>query len=425
MRLKTGMRSGILGFIGGVILMLSLAVIAQRVVIREVAPDLAYRFGYYVFSGTQFPTGDCEQGRIVRRCLFPVGVTVTFYNAQYEEVTQADKPGRYGAVVKISLNGGVNLQRFITLYRTPADVPWYGPWLDSVQLPAEVGIDPTVLHNQQQTIQAGIRQGFAADGNGSPDLAILLAGLADTAPTEPPMTERTDSTIRNARWWFGLRQRIGLAEKYQYLADLPAGYDADPAKRWPLIFYLHGGNEKGDDLQRVRDSGLPRLIGAGKQLPAVVISPQCPLGEDWNSAVLFQLLDEISAKYRIDPDRIYLTGISAGGDLVWDMAMEQPDRFAALAPMAGETDHVLLPLIKNIPTWGFQGLKDTIVPPNLMISMVSDLRAAGGHPHLTLFPDADHSGAWTRAYADEDLYTWLLAQKRGQPEALTPGLPVP
>lgn len=419
------MRPGILGFVCGIFLMLILALIAQHALIQVVAPDLVYRFDTYVFSGSQFPKGDFVQGRIVRRCLFPVHVAVTFYNAQYQEVTQADRPGRYGAVVRISFNGGIKRQQFITLYRTPVDVPWYGPWLNSVQLPSEVGLDPTVLRNQQDAIHSAIADGFTNDGAGSPGLALLLAGLADTAPTEPPVTERTDFKIRNATWWFGLRQRIGLAEKYRYLADLPAGYDADATKRWPLILFLHGGNENGEDIQRVRDSSLPKLIGQGKQIPAIVIAPQCPLNEEWNSAVLFQLLDEIGAKYRVDPDRVYLTGISSGGDLVWDMAMEQPDRFAALNPIAGETDHDLLPRLKNIPIWGFQGLKDTIVPPNLMISMMNDLRAAGGHPHLTLYPDATHGETWDKAYADEDLYTWLLAQKRGQPEALTPGVPTP
>jgi predicted peptidase len=294
----------------------------------------------------------------------------------------------------------------------------------SAQLPPGTGIDPVVLQNQAQEIGEAVRDGFCGGDDDSPHLAILLAGLSETSPEDPPAIDRTNVAARDVNWWFGLRQRLGLAEKYPYLVDLPQGYDADPGKRWPLILYLHGVGERGHDLRLVRESGLAGLIAKGKQLPAIVISPQCSLHNEWIPQALSQLLDDVSAKYRVDPNRIYLTGISAGGDGIWGLALAYPDRFAAIVPIAGEGDPMDAACIKDIPTWAFHGEKDDIVPPSSTIDMIEAMRRAGGHPHLTLFPDAGHD-SWDQAYATDALYAWLLAQKRGQPEVVTPGVPAP
>jgi pimeloyl-ACP methyl ester carboxylesterase len=417
------MRAGMIGFILGIVLMFLALVTFQHVVIKAAADDLDYHFINYVFHDSKFPWGYVDQGRVVTRCLFPVKVTVSFYDAQYHEVTQADTPGRYGAVVRMSLNGGVVTQRFITLYRTPAKVFFSEvPVTVSAQLPAGTGIDPAVLHTQEQEIGGAVRYGFCGDNGASSDLAILLAGLSETSPQDPPAVGRNDVLARDADWWFGLRQRLGLAEKYPYLVDLPYGYDANPGRRWPLILYLHSGNEKGNNLQLVRQSGLAGAIARGKQLPAIVISPQCVWYEDWDIRVLSQLLDEISIKYRVDPDRIYLTGASTGGDATWALGLAYPERFAALVPIAGGGDPTDAARIKDIPTWAFHGLKDDIVSPGATINMIAAMRQAGGHPHMTLFTQTGHD-SWDQAYATNALYPWLLAQKRGQPEMVTPGVP--
>lgn len=419
------MRSRITGFILGVALMLLTGAIVQYMVIWGAADDLNYRFTRYVFYGSEFPWGYLEQGRVVTRVFFPVRINVTFYDAQYHEVTRADKPGRYGAVVRIGLNGGIVEHRFITLYRTPTKIHWDELHVPiSAQLPLQIGLNPVVLQNQAQEIGEAIKFGFVGDADISPALAILLAGLSETSPNDPPAVERTNIIARDADWWSGLRQRLGLAQKYDYLADLPQGYDADPGKRWPLILFLHGGDQHGHNLKLVRQIGLAHLMAQGKQIPAVVISPQCPWGEQWRTQVLSQLLDEVCAKYRIDPDRIYLTGLSMGGDGTWDLALADPKRFAAIIPIAGESDFADAARIKDIPTWAFEGQKDDIVPPSEVIGMVDAIRQAGGHPHLTLFPTVGHD-SWNEAYDMDALYTWLLAQKRGQPEVTTPGTLTP
>jgi len=419
------MRWGIIGFIVGVGSLFLALVIAQHLVIEASAEDLTYQFDTYVFYTPQFPHGDLEQGRVVRRCLFPVKITTTFYDAHYHEVTQADQPGRYGAVVRIGLNGSIVLHRFITLYRAPEKIIWAdGPMTASAQLPSGTGIDPAVLSHQEHEIGEAIKYGFFGDDTAPADLAILLAGLSEISPNDPPAVNRTGVAARDENWWFGLRQRLGLAQNYQCLLDLPKGYDADVARRWPLILYLHGGDQKGHDLQLVRKSGLLLAVTNGRQLPAIIVSPQCPWYNGWSVPVLSQLLDDVCAKYRVDPDRIYLTGISAGGDATWDFALAHPDRFAAIVPIAGEGDPADAARIKDLPIWAFQGEKDDVVPPDLTIHMVDALQQVGGHPHLTLFPNAGHD-SWDQAYATDALYTWLMAQKRGQPEVVTPGVPSP
>jgi pimeloyl-ACP methyl ester carboxylesterase len=422
------MRSAIIGFFLGA-MMVALSVAAfQQWVIRAAVDDFDYHFAGYVFSDTKFPWGYLVDGRVIKRCLFPVTVTTTFYDAQYNEVAEADKPGRYGAVVKIAFLGGVVKHRFITLYRTPEPVYWGdgpAPATVSAQLPLATGIDPVVLQKQASEIGSSINSHFFGSGDVSSSLAVILAGLSETSPNDPPAVGRTSVESRDANWWFELRRRLGLIKPYAYLVDLPSGYDADPAKKWPVILYLHSGFETGHDLSMVRHSGLAGEIAKGRQVPAIVVSPQSPAGQYWNYRILLLLLDEISAKYRVDPARVYLAGVSMGGDAVWEFALAHPERFAAMVAIAGESDPADCARLKDLPVWDFQGEKDPIVPTTNPIAVVNAVRQFGGHAHLTLYPDAGHSDAWARAFADEDLYTWLLAQKRGQPEVITPGVPSP
>jgi len=412
------MRNGIIGIILGVILvMLALVIVRQRAV-HGVEYELSARFDRYVFDGPEFPQGDFEMDRLVHRLLFPTRFTTTFYDAHYQEVTRADQPGRYGAVVTMKIGFDV-LHRFVTLYRTPVKISWsYAPWPMSVQLPPEIGLDPAVVHNQQAEIGETLKNAIAGRET-SPDLAILLAGLAETSPSDPPAVTRTDVVARDDAWWQGLRERLGLSPHYPYLVNLPHDYDDDPAKRWPLILYLTTGSENGTDLQRVRQSSLCLVIENGKQLPAVVISPQCPPGETWSSRALCHLLDDMTAKYRIDPDRIYLTG----GSETWALAMVYPERFAAIVPIDGDTDPADAARLKGVPVWAFHGAGDEVTPISETTDMLDAIRLAGGQAHLTI--TKGRGDVWDEVYATDVLYTWLLAQKRGQPEVITPGVPMP
>ena len=106
-------------------------------------------------------------------------------------------------------------------------------------------------------------------------------------------------------------------------------------QRWPLIFFLHGSGERGDDVEQVKAHGLPKLLEQQPEFPAIVVSPQCPRDTAWiaETEALDLLFDEITARYAIDPGRIYLTGLSMGGYGAWHYAVLHPQRFAAVVPI--------------------------------------------------------------------------------------------
>jgi hypothetical protein len=418
------MRYGIVGFILGVILVLAAVLVVQQRVIHDVEPDLSFRFDTYVFDGPDFPKCDFDSGRLVHRALFPARYTTTFYDAHDQEVTQADKPGRYGVVVRMRLGLGHEVRQFITLYRAPghhlpgAALGWDRPLELTAQLP-DLGLDPNVVRTQAPQINGIVSRSFVTHGETSRDLAILLAGLSETQPGDPPAVARTDAFARDADWWFGLRQRLGLAEEYNHFVELPRGYDADPAKKWPLMLYLVSRAEYGTDIHLVHRSGLARRVEDGQQVPAIVVAPQCPYAEEWNPRVLNRLLDEVSAKYRVDPDRIYVTG----GTATWQMALQYPDRLAAIVPIWCQSDPDDAARLKDLPVWAFDDTMNQFPTGSPILDMVTGIRKAGGHAHLTIAPP--NQDVWELVYSDDAVFNWLFAQKRGQPEVMTPGVAMP
>ena len=146
-----------------------------------------------------------------------------------------------------------------------------------------------------------------------------------------------------------------------YLLYLPEGYGAEPDRRWPLILFLHGRGESGSNLDRVKRHGLARRLDEGLELPAIVVSPQCPAGGWWTTDVLSALLDEVSEQYAVDADRVYVTGLSMGGYGTWALARRYPDRFAAIAPVCGGGDPARACTIRHVPVWAFHGAKDDVV----------------------------------------------------------------
>jgi predicted peptidase len=185
-----------------------------------------------------------------------------------------------------------------------------------------------------------------------------------------------------------------------------------------VILFLHGSGEAGyggADLAKVEGNTLARMIKAGKGLPAdfpfIVLMPQCPPDQYWSPYDLIALLDDVRQKYRVDDDRVYLTGLSLGGYGVWDTAMAFPERFAAIAPVCGAGDPGDVARIRQVPAWVFHGQRDPTVPVYEAHRMVDALHAIGGDPRLTIYPDAGHD-AWTRVYHDPDLYRWFLGHSR-------------
>jgi predicted peptidase len=229
-------------------------------------------------------------------------------------------------------------------------------------------------------------------------LAVALL-LVAPAGAQAPDSVQTAHTFR----------RDGHA--LRYLLYLPEGYDPG-GEAWPLLLFLHGAGERGDSLDLVKAHGPPRLVEEGHAFPFLLVSPQQPPGAWWDPAALAALLDDVEARHRVDPDRVYVTGLSMGGFGTWALAILQPDRFAAIAPVCGGGEAEGVCAIRDVPAWAFHGALDSVVPLARSAEMVDALYACGGNPRFTVYPEADHD-SWTETYANPTLYEWLLSHRRG------------
>ena len=211
--------------------------------------------------------------------------------------------------------------------------------------------------------------------------------------------------------------KITKTVQMKYLLYLPKQYET-AKDTWPLMLFLHGAGERGDDLQKVAQHGPPKLVASGaKEFPFVIVSPQCPENNSWSGeleiAALNALLNDIVSRYRIDTDRVYVTGLSMGGFGTWRLALEYPDRFAAIAPICGKGDPAKADRIKHLPAWVFHGAKDPLVPLSGSQDMVDALKKCGGDVRLTVYPEAGHD-SWTETYNNPELYEWFLKHTRRQ-----------
>ncbi|MBK8046699.1 MAG: prolyl oligopeptidase family serine peptidase [Anaerolineales bacterium] len=264
----------------------------------------------------------------------------------------------------------------------------------------------------------------------------------------------------------------------EYLLYLPRGYGDDPARRWPVILFLHGGGERGDglaDLDYVLYHGpLGEAWIRGRDLPFVMIAPQLPVfGMDWQlegrdatpkperrsgapgprperprppqpmqrasdpapaeygiteawgdegfpdgwhrcHADLIGMIDTVLRDYRTDPDRVYLTGLSYGGNGTWTLATRFPDRWAAIAPICGDTNPAAVGVLaeRQLPIWIFHGGRDNVIKPEWIYDVANALEEAGHKSvRLTIHEDLGHD-CWSRVYAGSDLYDWFLDPAR-------------
>jgi predicted peptidase len=197
----------------------------------------------------------------------------------------------------------------------------------------------------------------------------------------------------------------------KYLLFLPEGYGKEN-KRWPLMLFLHGAGERGDDLNKVKVHGPPRIVQTRKDFPFIVVSPQCPEGDWWThkTEMLINLLDYIIANYDVDTERVYLTGLSMGGYGSWALASEYPDRFAAVVPICGGGNRIMSIFLKDVPIWAFHGAKDSTVPVEESKELVEAINARGGNAKLTIYPEANHD-SWTETYNNPEVYDWLLEHR--------------
>ncbi|WP_372774931.1 alpha/beta hydrolase-fold protein [Mangrovibacterium sp.] len=194
--------------------------------------------------------------------------------------------------------------------------------------------------------------------------------------------------------------------RYNYLTYIPASYDSTKSDLYPVIIYLHGRSVSGSNLNRVRTYGLPFFLDRGKKLDFIVIAPQCPWGKNWASENWMDtLMTELNTQYRVDNDRIYLTGMSLGGFGTWELANRYPNRFAAIAPLCGGGKTEWAENLFHIPIWVFHGVQDRLVPVLRSDQMVNAIKE---HDSLIKYSRLSAKGHdLHRVYDDNELYTWL------------------
>ncbi len=218
-------------------------------------------------------------------------------------------------------------------------------------------------------------------------------------------------------------------EKLGYRLMKPKNYDA--AKKYPLVLFLHGAGERGDNNVAQLKHGMKIFSSDEMQAknPCFLVVPQVPTNQKWsdvnwsemknalpekpsrNMRLAMEVLDAMQKEFSIDAGRIYITGISMGGYGTWDAISRWPDRFAAAIPICGGGDENQAAKMTKLPIWCFHGDKDGAVPVARSRNMIAAIKAAGGEPKYTEYPGVGHN-SWDNAYADAALYDWLFAQKR-------------
>jgi predicted peptidase len=220
----------------------------------------------------------------------------------------------------------------------------------------------------------------------------------------------------------------------RFLLYLPKDYAGDPTRKWPLILFLHGSGQSGGQIDDVAVTGLPNLLVKKNDFPFIVVSPQLPAPPEGAYGLQFDdyivqfgwgrwvdrlqgLLAWLETNMPVDRKREYLTGLSLGGFGTWEYARKFPQRFAAIAPIAGGLESSLdtapadICSLKNLPVWAFHGGKDITVRPGYSTTLIDALKACGGRPILTIYPETGHN-SWDTAYSDPELYEWMLNQSK-------------
>jgi predicted peptidase len=210
-----------------------------------------------------------------------------------------------------------------------------------------------------------------------------------------------------------------------YVVYVPRDYA--PERAWPVVLFLHGAGERGDNGLAQTQTGVgPAIRLHPERFPCLVVMPQCPANKGWGprlgnvaeatpevADLALAALDATIQKYHGDPDRIYLTGLSLGGFGTWAIGARHPAKFAALMPICGGGRPAdMAPLLKDLPIWVFHGDADPAVPVQRSRDMVEALKSAGNTKvKYTEYPGVGHN-SWDRAYGDAEAIAWLLSQKR-------------
>jgi predicted peptidase len=197
--------------------------------------------------------------------------------------------------------------------------------------------------------------------------------------------------------------------EYHYLISKPK----NTKDKIPLIIFLHGSGERGTNLELLKIHGPLKYIQTNT-LDCIILAPQCPEGQLWNTEQLYQLIQKTCSENSIDTSRIYLTGLSMGAWGAWNLAYSHPELFAAVVPIAGFVDRI--PMMdpckfKGIPIRLYHGLLDNVVDIYYSISIYKKIKECDSNIEFQIFSDANHD-SWSRVYDSDEIYSWMLLQSR-------------
>lgn len=202
------------------------------------------------------------------------------------------------------------------------------------------------------------------------------------------------------------------ATQLGYILTTPS--DIKDGEVLPLIIFLHGAGERGDNLDLLKAYCVPKLFTANPDYErAITLSPQCPCECTWIDfkKELFALFDDIIANYPVDKSRVSLCGISMGGFGTWELALTESHRFCAIAPLCGGGMNWRAWYVKDLPIRVYHGRRDDVVPLSQSEAMVNSIRMQGGNVEFTIYDDLGHN-CWDRAFEETDLIKWLISSKR-------------
>lgn len=208
-----------------------------------------------------------------------------------------------------------------------------------------------------------------------------------------------------------LNKEVKIQENISYILDYPQ----KAGRNVPLIVFLHGSGERGNNLEIVKAHSPFTYKNLIKE-PVAILAPQCPADTWWDTVTVYHLIKEIQAKYKIDPSRIYLTGLSMGGWGTLKLAMEHPEMFAAVVSVCAPTDRVMYANIdqyKNLPMKIFHGGMDDVVLPENALNFYQALHPVNPTAELTIFPNDNHN-SWDSTYSNPALYEWMLSKRKGK-----------